>query len=172
MQVQRGQDVRRRIDLVEEAATVGAVKDASESPRLVLERLHVHDLDEEQIAGLGAFDLKRTGEIVDPGQVNVSHVVGRVIISNLAASPTLKGQSLVLGVVYHTKQVETCQSRHSILTVSPSLIVPANGTGRTVSTWPDTGENIHHTVWMPSILGRLLDPFSCFTMDGYVTRLT
>jgi hypothetical protein len=66
---------------------VGLVEDARETPGLVLEGLHIHDLDEEQIARLGALNLEGPGEVVHLGQVDVAHVVGRVVVADLAARP-------------------------------------------------------------------------------------
>lgn len=70
-----------------ETHAVAPVKDAGEAPRPVLERLDVHDLDEEQVARLGALDLEGPGEVVDAGEVHVLDVVGAVIVLDLAARP-------------------------------------------------------------------------------------
>lgn len=76
-----------RVEVAEEAAAVVLVEDAGEAPRLVLERLHVLDLDDEHVTGLGGFDFQWAGQVMDSGQVDVFHVVGAVVITNLAASP-------------------------------------------------------------------------------------
>lgn len=73
--------------LVQETTTVLLVKDTGESPRSVLEGLHVHDLDQQDVAWLGAFDLEGPGEVVDLCQVDVAHVVCTVVVLDLAAGP-------------------------------------------------------------------------------------
>lgn len=80
-------NLRCRVDLIEEAAPVVAVKNARESPGPVLEWLNVHDLDEKNIAGLGALDLEGAAQVVHARQVNVAHIVGRVIVANLPTRP-------------------------------------------------------------------------------------
>ena len=65
----RGRDgvLRFRVVLVEEPATVVFVEDASEAPGVVLEGLNVLNLDEEDVAWFGGFDLEGAGEVVDLG---------------------------------------------------------------------------------------------------------
>lgn len=76
-----------RVQLVQEPASVLPVKHTGKSPWLLLERLHVFDLDAEDVAWLRAGDFKRPGEIVNTAKVDVLHIVSRVIIANLATSP-------------------------------------------------------------------------------------
>lgn len=83
--------LRRGVVFVEEASAVAALEDAREAPWLVLEGLDVHDLDEQDVAGLGALDLEGTAEVVDLGQVDVEDVVCRVIVADLAAGPAHGG---------------------------------------------------------------------------------
>lgn len=66
------------------------VKHACEAPGLLLEGLHIHDLYEEQIAGLGTFDLKRARQVVHPREIDVADIVSRVVIPDLAARPTIR----------------------------------------------------------------------------------
>lgn len=80
-------DIRGWIDLVEEPTAVGFVKNARESPGLVFKRLDVHDLDEQDVSRLGRLDLKGPRQVVDLGQVDVAHVVGAVVVADLAAGP-------------------------------------------------------------------------------------
>lgn len=68
--------LRRRINLIQEATTVLPRKDTREAPRLVLERLDVHDLYEQDIAWLCALDLEGAGKVVDLCEVYVLDVVG------------------------------------------------------------------------------------------------
>lgn len=78
---------RRGVNLIQEASAVVWVKYAREAPRLVLEWLHVHDLDQEEIAGLGALDFKGARQIVNPGQVDIADVVCAVVVPYLAPGP-------------------------------------------------------------------------------------
>lgn len=73
--------------LRQKPAAIIRVKHACESPRLVLERLHVLDLDEQHVSLLGGLDLKRARQVVHAGQVDVSHVVGAVVVLDLPAGP-------------------------------------------------------------------------------------
>lgn len=66
---------------------IAPVKDAREPPWLVLKRLDIHNLDQQQIARRGALNLKGPGEVVDLCEVHVFDVVGRVIVLDLSASP-------------------------------------------------------------------------------------
>ena len=63
------------------------MKDTSEAPGMVLERLYVHDLHKENITWLSIFNLKRPREVVDLGEVNVLDIVGAVVILDLTTSP-------------------------------------------------------------------------------------
>lgn len=49
--------------------------------------LDVSDVDDEEIAWLGAFNVKWTGQVVDFGEVDVANIVGAVIVSDLTARP-------------------------------------------------------------------------------------
>lgn len=80
-------DSRARIDLVQEPSSVLLGKHAGEAPRLVLERLDVHDLDEEHVARLRALHVKGPAEVVYLGEVHILDIVGRVVVPNLAAGP-------------------------------------------------------------------------------------
>jgi len=79
--------LRVRIDLIQKPASVLLVEDACEAPRLVLERLNIHDLDEKDISWLGLFDFEWTGEVVDSRKVNVQDIVGTIIVLDLPAGP-------------------------------------------------------------------------------------
>lgn len=70
-----------------ETAAIGLVKDAGEAPGAVRKGLHVENINDEDIAWLGAFDFKGPAEIVDPRQVDVVNVVGVVGVFDLAAGP-------------------------------------------------------------------------------------
>lgn len=80
-------NLRRWVDLIQEAPAIFWVEDPSKPPGAVLERLHIHYFDEQEVAGLSALDLERARQVVDPGQVDVADIVGTVVISYLSASP-------------------------------------------------------------------------------------
>lgn len=63
------------------------MEDPSETPWVLLEWLDVLDLNEENITWLGRLDLKWAGQIMDPGQVDILHIIGAIIILDLAACP-------------------------------------------------------------------------------------
>lgn len=79
--------LRGWIQLVQEPAAVFLGEHARETPRLVLEGLDVHDFHEQNIAGLGVLDVEGPREVVDLGEVDVSDVVRRVVVADLAAGP-------------------------------------------------------------------------------------
>ena len=80
-------DLRLGVYLVQEPASVLLCKHTCEAPWLFFHRLHILDLDHQYITRLCGFNVKGSCQIVDLGQVDVSHVVGRVIVSNLPTSP-------------------------------------------------------------------------------------
>lgn len=53
----------------------------------MLQWLHVLDVHHEDISWLGLNNVERSREIVNPGEVDISHVIGRVIIADLSPSP-------------------------------------------------------------------------------------
>jgi hypothetical protein len=79
--------VRFRVQFVQETTTVFLRKYTRETPGLVLHWLHVLDLHEKDITRLCTLDLKRTGEVVDLGQVYITDVVCGVVVPDLAACP-------------------------------------------------------------------------------------
>lgn len=52
-----------------------------------MEGLHILDFDDEHVARLGRFDFQWAGQVMRSGEVDVSHVVGTVVVLDLAASP-------------------------------------------------------------------------------------
>lgn len=73
--------------LVQEATAVLLIKDRREAPWLLLERLHVLDLDDEHVARLGALNLKGPAEEVYAREINVLDVIGAVVVLDLATGP-------------------------------------------------------------------------------------
>jgi len=53
----------------------------------VVERAHVQELDFEQVAGLRAVDVDGPSQIVNLTEVDVSDVVGVVVVADLSAGP-------------------------------------------------------------------------------------
>lgn len=86
--VKEGDDIIRfRINLIQEPTPITLLKDTCEPPRLVLEGLHILNLDEEDVAWLCGLDLKWAGEVVDLREIDVFDVVGRIVVLDLAAGP-------------------------------------------------------------------------------------
>jgi len=54
---------------------------------VVLQRLHILNINNEHIARLGSLNLEGPGEVVDLGQIDVANVVCRIIVLDLAARP-------------------------------------------------------------------------------------
>lgn len=80
-------DSRRWVNLIQEAAAISAVKNPCEAPRVVLEGLHIHDLNKKYISRRCTLDLKRATQVVNFSQINVANVVCRVIVADLTTSP-------------------------------------------------------------------------------------
>ena len=96
-----------------------------EAPWLVLERLDIHNLHEQEITRLCGFHLEWPGQVVYLGQIHFADIICAVVVADLAASPVdafdlLDGVSVMSGM----------EGRSGIktLTTSPSAILPANGT--------------------------------------------
>ena len=66
---------------------IALVKNTRKSPRLILKRLNIHDLDKQQITRFGTLDLERPREVVDLCQVDISDIVCVVCILDLSAGP-------------------------------------------------------------------------------------
>lgn len=45
-------------------------------------RLHIHNLHNQYIARLGRFNLKGTREVMNSGEIDISHIVGAVIVAD------------------------------------------------------------------------------------------
>ena len=71
----------------EETTAILAVKDTGESPRRVVEWLHVSNIYNKKVAWLGTLDVEGTGEIMHLCEVDLSNIVGAVIVPNLATGP-------------------------------------------------------------------------------------
>ena len=78
---------RIRIDLIQKSTTVLLVEYSCEAPWLILKWLNVLDLNYEHIARLGCFNLERSGQVVNLGQINILHVISAVVVPNLSSSP-------------------------------------------------------------------------------------
>lgn len=64
-----------------------AMEDPREPPRVVLEWLHILDLNQQDIARLCSFDVKRTGHVVDSSEVHILDIIGRIVVVDLASGP-------------------------------------------------------------------------------------
>lgn len=81
--------LRQREMIGQEAAAVLLGEEAVEAPQALLERTDVEQVDDEEVAGLGALDADRSGEEVHDRQVDVAHVVGRIVVLDEAAGPVI-----------------------------------------------------------------------------------
>ena len=71
----------------QEAAAVLLGEDAGEAPVALRQRADVEDVDHQQVAGLRALDPDRAGQVVHLGEIDIAHVVGVVVVLDLAAGP-------------------------------------------------------------------------------------
>ena len=63
------------------------IKHTGEPPWLILKGLHVLNLDEQNIAWFSSLNLKRSREVVNLGEIDIPHVVGRIIVFDLPTCP-------------------------------------------------------------------------------------
>ncbi len=73
----------------EEAAAVLLGEEAVEAPQALLERPHVEQVDDQEIARLGALHADRAGEEVHDGKIDIAHVIGGVVVLDEAAGPII-----------------------------------------------------------------------------------
>src|SRR3954464_8460545 len=71
----------------EEAPAVLLGEKAVETPKTLLERADIEQINHKQVARLGALDADRTGEEMHNRQIDVAHIVGRVVVLDEAAGP-------------------------------------------------------------------------------------
>lgn len=99
----RERSIRRRVDLIQKPTAVVLRKHACETPRLVLEGLDVHDFHKEHISGFCVLDLEGAAQVVNLRQVDILDVVGRIIVTDLAASP---GRGMISMIFVATREGE------------------------------------------------------------------
>ena len=68
--------LRLREMIGQKAAAVLLREEAVEAPEALRQRADVEQIDDQQIAGLGAFDADRAGEEVHDREIDIAHVVG------------------------------------------------------------------------------------------------
>lgn len=78
---------RFRVYLVQQSPAVLAMEHTAESPWLILERLDILDLNQQNVARFRGVDVKWTREVVDLGEVDVFDVVRGVVVLDLSAGP-------------------------------------------------------------------------------------
>ena len=81
--------LRQREMLGQEAAAVLLGEEAVEAPQAFLLRPDVEQVDHQEIAGLRALHADRAGQEVHDRQVDVAHVVGRIVVLDEAAGPVV-----------------------------------------------------------------------------------
>lgn len=78
---------RLRVNLIQKPTPILLPEDPRKPPRLLLQRLHVQDLDEQHVARLRGLDVEGSRQVVDLGEVDVADVVGGVVVADLPACP-------------------------------------------------------------------------------------
>ena len=81
--------LRQREMIGEKAAAVLLGEEAVEAPQALRQRADVEQIDDQQIAGLGALDADRARQEVHDRQIDVAHVVGRLVVLDEAAGPVV-----------------------------------------------------------------------------------
>lgn len=72
---------------IQEAAAIVAIEYSCKAPWLLLERLNVLDFYKQYIAWLGRLDVEGTREVVNLREIDVLHIIRRIIILDLPPSP-------------------------------------------------------------------------------------
>jgi len=85
--VDRQGNIRFRIYLVQETASIVFTEDSCKSPRGVFERLNILDFNEKDVAGFGSLNLKWSGQVMDLSQVDVLDIIGAVVVLDLPTCP-------------------------------------------------------------------------------------
>jgi hypothetical protein len=80
-------DSRLRINLIQKPPTIRLPKNPRKPPRRLLQRLHILNLHNQHVPRLRGLDVERAGQVVDFREVDIPHVVGRVVVADLSAGP-------------------------------------------------------------------------------------
>ena len=81
--------LRQREVIGQEAAAVLLGEEAVEPPQALLQRADVEEVDHQEVTGLGALDADRAGQEVHDRKIDVSHVIGRIVVLDEAAGPVV-----------------------------------------------------------------------------------
>ena len=81
--------LRQREVVGQEAAAVLLGEEAVEAPQAFRQGADVEQIDHQKIAGLGALDSDRAGQEMHDRQIDVAHVVGRIVVLDEAAGPVV-----------------------------------------------------------------------------------
>lgn len=71
--------------LIEETTSILFRKDACEAPWLVLQRLNIVNIYQEDVSGLGSLNLKWSTEIVDLSKIYISNIIRIIGVLDLSA---------------------------------------------------------------------------------------
>jgi hypothetical protein len=83
----RIEDIRLRIDLIQKPSSIVLGEDSREAPGLLIERLHILNLQHQNITRLRCLDIERSGQVVDLGEVDIAHVISAVVVADLPTCP-------------------------------------------------------------------------------------
>src|ERR1700691_1645708 len=81
--------LRQRKMIGQEAATVLLREETVEAPKALRQRADVKQVDDQKIAGLGAFDTDRPGQEMYDRQIDVAHIVRRIVVLDEASGPVV-----------------------------------------------------------------------------------
>jgi hypothetical protein len=77
----------RQREVIGQAAAILFGKETVEAPRALREDADVENVDDQEIAGLGAMDADRPGQKVHDGKIDVADIVGGFIVLDESAGP-------------------------------------------------------------------------------------
>ena len=79
--------LRQREMVGEKAAAVLLGEEAVEAPEALRQGTDVENIDNEEIAGLGAVDADRAGQKVHDREIDVAHIVGEFVVLDETSGP-------------------------------------------------------------------------------------
>lgn len=109
-----------------------AMEDTREPPGMVLEWLHILNLNQQDISGLCGFNVEGTGHGVDSSEIHILDIIGRVVVVYLASGP-VNTFNLDDFVVRNGADCRNCIIIYAL--VYSAVLIRSQ-----------------HTVWVPSIL--------------------
>lgn len=116
-----------RIVLVQETASILLCKDSCEAPRRMVKWLDISNVDDEQISWLTPLNIKRSSQIVNLGEINITNIVSIVSVANLSSGPVETLYLDGLSRLHRTNAWDSSRQYGIAVTVVHTYCLGANG---------------------------------------------